>query len=135
MIERASGKLKDEIKKNLYADLDRIKGGASLASLDKYYGQIYGEPYLVSEYFTDGVCVISEYSNCVEKARAFSAQLTEDLKILYEDGLLCKEMTGFYAEFSNVVAECERLPLIYADMFMHGSQLSSQAMWIGSTAL
>ena len=128
MIERATGKLKDEIKKNLYADLDRIKGGATLASLDKYYGQIYGEPFLLTDYFKDGLCVISEYSNCIEKAKAFSAQLTEDLKILYEDGLLFKEMSGFYVEFPEVMAECEKLPLVYLDMFMHGSQIKLKSL-------
>ncbi len=128
MIERASGKIKDQIKKNLYADLDRIKGGAGLASLDKYYGQIYGEPYLLTDYFDGGICVISEYSNCVEKARDFSAQLTEDLKILYEDGLLFKEMTGFYVEFAEVMAQCESLPLLYMDIFMHGSQVKLKSL-------
>lgn len=128
LIERASGKLKDQIKKNLYSDLDHIKGGGSLASVDKYYSQIYGDPTFLSDYFEGGVCVVSEYTNCVEKAKAFTVQLTEDLKILYEDGLMFKEMSGYFAEFPEVMSHFSHLPMIYLDMFMHGSDLRLKSL-------
>lgn len=128
LIEKASGKLKGEIQKNLYADLDAVKGGAHLASLDKYYAQIYGEPCLVTDYFSDGICVISEHSGCVEKAKAFTKQLVEDLKLLYEDGLLFKEMHSFYVEFSEAYAKASELPLIYLDTFMHGMDVRLKSM-------
>lgn len=128
LIEKASGKLKDEIKKNLYSDLDKVNGGANLASLDKYYAQIYGEPYLLTDYFKDGICVISEYSSCVDKAKAFTAQLTEDLKLLYEDGLLFKEMHSFYVEFEQFYASVSKLPLVYFDTFMHGMDVKLKSI-------
>lgn len=128
LAEKASGKLKDEIKKNLYADLDKVKGGANLASLDKYYAQIYGEPYLLTDYFEDGICVFSEYSSCIDKAEAFTTQLTEDIKLLYEDGLLFKELHSFYIEFEQFCASASKLPLIYLDTFMHGMDIKLKSM-------
>lgn len=123
MIKGVSGRQAEAIRKNLYSDLDALRSGLGLASLDKYYRQVYGSPATVFDYFTDGVCVICEYGNCVEKAKAFSAQLQEDMKILYEDGALCRETNGFYMEFSDVAARAEKLPLVYLDMFLRGSDL------------
>ncbi len=123
LIERARGKNADAIKKSLYIDLDTINGGGHIASLDKYYLQVYGEPATVLDYFSDGLCVISEYSNCREKAGAFTAQLSEDIKILFENGIMFKEMGGFYVDLPVVLSCVEKRPLIYLDTFMHGSDL------------
>ena len=123
MIAGVSGKHSDAIKKNLYSDLDLLKSGVGLASYDKYYSQICGKPATVFDYFTDGICIVSEYSACVERSKAFSAQLQEDIKLLYEDGILYKETTGFYMEFADVMAHAEKLPLIYLDMFLRGSDV------------
>lgn len=121
LIERASGKRAELIKKNLYSDLDLIKTGVIPASLDKYYSQIYGEPYTLFDYFDGGICAISEYTNCQEKAKSVLSQLSEDLKILYEDGILFKETGGFYIETAELVNRAESLGAVYLDTFMHGS--------------
>ena len=123
LIMRAKGKNADAVKKSLYIDLDTINGGGHIASLDKYYLQVYGEPATVLDYFDGGLCVISEYSNCIEKAKTFTAQLSEDVKILFENGIMFKEMGGFYVELPVVLSCAEKLPLIYLDTFMHGSDL------------
>ena len=121
--ERASGKHGELIKKNLNSDIDLINSGLMPASLDKYYAQIYGEPYTLFDYFSDGICVISEYSACCEKAKTFSAQLAEDIKILYEDGILFKEMGNFYIEMPQLVQKADKLGIVYLDMFMHGADV------------
>ncbi len=123
MISSLSGKHAEAIRKSLYSDIDAMKGGVSLASLDKYYSQIYGSPSTVFDYFEGGICLISEYASCVERAKAFSAQLQEDIKILYEDGILYKETTGFYIELPELMARAEKMRLIYADMFLRGSEV------------
>ncbi len=144
MIKSASGKHADAIKKNLYADLDSLKSGIPPASLDKYYSQIYGAPATVFDYFNDGICIISEYTGCLERAKAFSGQLQEDIKILYEDGILFKETTGFYSEFPQIMSRAEKMRLVYLDMFMRGSDVKLKSLtaaeayqssgWSGETA-
>lgn len=128
LISRARGKNADSIKKSLYIDLDTITGGGHIASLDKYYLQVYGEPSTVLDYFTDGLCVICEYSNCIEKAKTFTDQVSEDIKILYENGIMYKEMGGFFVELPTVLSCADNLPLIYLDTFMHGSSLSLKSL-------
>ncbi len=128
LISRARGKNADDIKKSLYIDLDAINSGGHIASLDKYYLQVYGEPATVLDYFSDGLCVISEYSNCQEKAKTFTDQVSEDVKILYENGILFNQMGGFFVEFPAVLSQADKLPLIYLDTFMHGSNLRLKSL-------
>ena len=128
MIGRVSGKLGDKIKKNLYSDIDALKSGVGLASYDKYYAQICEQPADIFDYFSDGVCAISEYGACVERAKAFSIQLQEDIKLLYEDGILYKETNGFYKEFADVMARAEKLGAVYLDMFLRGSDIRLKSL-------
>ncbi len=123
LLKKVSGKREELIKRNINADMDRVNSGLMPASLDKYYAQIYGRAYTVFDYFGDGICVISEYSNCNEKARSFSSQLSEDLKYLYEDGILFKEMGGFYIELPQLLSMADKMGAVYLDTFMHGSDI------------
>lgn len=123
LIDRASGKKSDAIKANLNRDLDSVRSGIMPASLDKYYLQIYGEPASVFEYFQDGICVISEYTGCCEKADTFQTQLNEDVKLMYEDGILFKEMGGFYIELPKILSLADRLGIVYLDTFTHGANI------------
>ncbi len=129
MISNLGGKHAEAVKKNLYSDLDAVKSGVGLSSYDKYYRQICGEIYSVFDYFSDdGVCIISELAGCLEHAKAFSAQLQEDIKLLYEDGILYKETNGFYSEFSDVLSRAEKMKLIYADIFLRGSDVRLKSL-------
>lgn len=123
MLKNVSGKHADAIKKNLNSDLDALRSGMGLASYDKYYRQICGSGATVFDYFKNGICIISEYHSCIERAKAFSAQLQEDIKILYEDGILYRETTGFYMEMPELMSRAEKLRLVYLDMFMRGSDI------------
>lgn len=123
LLEKATGKRSAEIKKHLNQDLDMINSGLMPASLDKYYKQIYGETCSVFDYFDDGVCVICEYSDVLEKAKDVTAQLNEDVKLLYEDGILFKEMSGFMMEPAQLFQKALKMGTVYLDTFMHGSDV------------
>ena len=144
LLEEVSGKRSAEIKKHLNQDLDLINSGVMPASLDKYYKQIYGETSSVFDYFYDGVCVICEYSDVLDKAKDVTAQLNEDIKLLYEDGILFKEMTGFMLEPAQLFQKAIKMGCVYLDTFMHGSDvrlkklISAEAyqssVWSGDSA-
>ncbi len=128
MINGVTGRHAELIKKNLRQDLDAIKSGVGLASADKYYSKIYPEGATVLDYFSDGFVIVSEYAACCERAKAYSAQLQEDIKLLYEDGVLYRETSGFYHEFRDIMALAEKKKLIYADMFLRGSDIRLKKM-------
>ncbi len=144
LTERVSGKRSEVIKKHLKADIDTLESGMNLSCLDKYYSQIYGDPTTVLDYFTDGICVVSEYTNCREKAKTFLSQLSEDIKIFYEDGSLFKETCGFYVELPHIMSLADKIGTVYLETFMHGADIklkkliSAQAFqsssWSGDSA-
>ncbi len=133
LLEKASGKRGEMIKKNLHADIDALRSGTGLASADKYYAQIYPKGATVLDYFRSDFVMISEYAACVERAKGYSAQLQEDMKILYEDGVMFRETRGFYHEFDEIVSIAQKLRLIYVDAFLRGTDLKLKRM-IGAEA-
>lgn len=129
IIKKPRGKKADKIKEKLYADLDLLESGISLNNLDKYYSLAYDKFCSVVDYFKDGIVIISENSNCKEQAKVVSTQLSEDIKMLYEDGILFKPLEGFYCEYAEVMLKAENTSLIYLDTFMRGgSDLKLQSL-------
>ena len=117
---RSKGKKADKIREYLYADIDLVKSGVTISHTDKYYSLAYPQTQCVTDYFQNGIIAFSELSNCRERAKGFLTQLSEDLKLLYEDGLMCKELEGFYFEEAELTARVSKERLIYLDTFMRG---------------
>lgn len=120
LAKKVKGKHADKIKHHLYADIDLLKSGITLTNTDKYYSLAYPEQATVTDYFSDGLIAISELANCIEKAKGFTGQLSEDIKLLFEDGILFKELDGYYVEFEQLMFRCEKTSLVYLDTFMRG---------------
>ncbi len=115
------GKNTEKIRTHISRDLECVNSDITLSNLDKYYTLAYGETATVFDYFTDGICVISEYQNCLEKAKASSTQLQEDLKILYEDGIMFKHLEGFCIDFPTAMVKAQRKNSIFLDTFMRSN--------------
>lgn len=115
------GKMTDKIREHIYRDIDTVKSGITLTNLDKYYALAYEETASVFDYFKDGMCVISEYSNCIEKGRAAQSQLSEDIKILYNDGILFRRLDGFYLELPQAESRITAMRSVFLDTFMRSN--------------
>ena len=102
----ARGKKIDAIRKNISRDIETVQAGITLTNLDKYYCLAYEETATVFDYFDGGVTVICEYANCIEKGRAALSQLSEDIKLLYEDGILFKRLDGFFIDLAQHSQKC-----------------------------
>lgn len=115
------GNKTDAIRKYIYNDIELVKSGITLTNLDKYYSVCYDRTYSVFDYFSSGICLVSEYTNCCEKAKAVMTQLSEDLKILYEDGILFKKLDGFWLDITQVTTEITKLKSVFLDAFMRSN--------------
>lgn len=115
------GKNTEKIRKNISRDIECAECGITLTNLDKYYTLAYDKTYTVFDYFTDGICVVSEYQNCLEKSKAVLSQLQEDLKLLFEDGVLFKKLEGFCTDFTAVQLKIQSLPSVFLDTFMRSN--------------
>ncbi len=115
------GRQTDKIREHIYKDIDAVKSGMSLTNSDKYYTVAYEETATVFDYFQSGFCVVSEYSNCIEKGRAVLAQLAEDLKMLYSDGIMFKRLDGFYLDLGKLESKVTSMRCVFLDTFMRSN--------------
>ncbi len=111
----------DKIKKHIDDDIQLVESGITLTNLDKYYSLAYDKVYTPFDYFKDGICIFSEYQNCCERGKGVLTQLSEDIKLLYEDGVLFKRLEGFFIDVSQMTAKALELPCVFLDTFMQSN--------------
>ncbi|MEG0615228.1 MAG: transcription-repair coupling factor, partial [Oscillospiraceae bacterium] len=110
----------DLVRENLAKDLDKLESGLSLANIDKFLPLAYERPSTLFDY-SDGIVCVSEFHNISEKAKTFLSQHNEDVKILLEDGELCKGLDGFCLDFPEFLHIIDTRPSAYFDTFMRGN--------------
>lgn len=115
------GKNTEKIRKHISRDIELLESGITLNNLDKYYSLAYDKVYTVFDYFDGGICTVSEYQNCCEKAKAVLSQLSEDIKLLYEDGILFKKIESFFIDLPELTAKILELPAVFLDTFMRSN--------------
>lgn len=128
-------KRKDKIQANLLHDIDRLDSGLQLANIDKYYSLIYPDKTTTLLNYITGAVLLCEFPDINRHAQALTAQLREDLKLLYEDSILCKNLDGNMIDFAVLQAMLENKNCVYLSQFLQGSEripfkkiISMQAM-------
>lgn len=116
----ARGKRTDLIRENLAKDLDKVESGITLGNIDKYLSLAFETPATIFDY-VNGIVCMSEFRNITEKSKAFLSQHNEDIKILLEDGELCKGLDGFCMDLPQLLHFAEKQPCVYFDTFMRGN--------------
>lgn len=111
-------KKNDEAAKRIRRDIARLRDGISVCCLNRYFPLCYKEPGSIFDYAS--TLIVSESFTASEAAKgAISAHL-EDLKLLTEDGVLCKGLDRYLmskAEYQDTVKNNVRL---YMDTFIRG---------------
>lgn len=85
----------DKAKANLYADIDALNGGLSLSNIDKYIPFIYENPETLLDYMDGAVVFMYEPSRIYESVKSFLWQQSEEIKSLFEDGVLCRGLDKY----------------------------------------
>ncbi|MCI5752336.1 MAG: transcription-repair coupling factor [Oscillospiraceae bacterium] len=119
---KVRGKKTELVRQNLAKDIDRINGGLPVGALDKYISIAYEKPARIFDYIK-GIVVISEYHNIIDRAKGVFAQYTEDVKILLEEGMLCRGLDGYMIDISETMSMAAENPTIYADTFLRSSDV------------
>ena len=114
------GKKMEQIRQNLERDAEKLRGGLFLPNIDKYFPLAYEKPATLFDYAGGLVC-FSEFRNIAEKSRAFLTQHNEDIKILLEEGELCKGLDGYCMELPELLHLADPRDCVYLDTFMRGT--------------
>ena len=115
------GKGSVNIKKHLQSDIDKIDAGVVLSSYDKYLSLAYEKPETIFDYMFEDLLFISESFSCKSRANDYIKRFSEDVKLFFEDGTLCKGLDSFNISFNDVLSKYEDMGAIYLDNLSRGS--------------
>ena len=115
------GKGSVKARQGINADIENLAAGLSVSAIDKYIGLAYEEPETLFDYCLDMLFFVCESASVKERSLSAERLLHEDIKLLFEDGILCKGLDSFCLPFSSVIGLYERLGAIYLDNFARGS--------------
>lgn len=121
LLKKIRGKHTDIVRQNLGADVKRFRAGEIFNHSIKYYSLAYPETSTVFDYI-DGVVIFSDYSVIMETANGLTARFNEDVKILIENGQLCKGLDGFFLELPEIQFIAEKKVCFYISNFLQGGE-------------
>ena len=121
LCKRVRGKRMELVREHLGADVRRLRAGEILAHGMKYYPLVYGEQSTVFDYI-DGTVLFSDYSGILDSANGIMSRYNEDVKILMEDGQLCKGLDGYCLELAKIQHIAEKRNCLYLSNFLQGGE-------------
>ena len=101
----------------LQKDLDTLNSGLELDSYDKYFPLVYDRFCCLLDYFHNAPVFCSEYSSAKENARAAFWQYSEDIKLLFGEGQLCKGLDSYLLSLEETEARLEEHRPAYLETF------------------
>ena len=115
------GKKAPLVREKLGNDVNRLRSGELLLNCHKYYPLVYDNTATVFDYI-NGVICFCEYSDIADNAAGVMAHHNEDIKILIEDGQLCKGLDGYYLDLPQILTLAGKFNQLYVSSFMQGAE-------------
>ncbi len=134
LIKKVRGKRAEAVREHLGADVHRLRAGEILAHGQKYYPLVYETPATVFDY-VDGTVFLSDYSSIMDNASGITLRHNEDVKILLEDGQLCKGLDGHIYELPHIQEIIEKRVCLYMSNFIQGGERIDFQRLIGFEAM
>ena len=106
------------VKQNIEKDLERIDSGLSVSAPDRYIPLIYKFPATLFDYLPEGIIVSSEFIKQKEMLKTLSAQQSEDISMLFEEGILFPGCDEFSLDFSAYCSILEESNTVLMDSFL-----------------
>ncbi len=98
----------EETIKNLTRDITTLENNLPLGSFDKYIPIIYNTPATLFDYAKNCTLFLSEYSGIRENIKSDDKRLSEDIKILFEDGVLFRGLEKYKLDYYNFVEKIDK---------------------------
>lgn len=119
-ISELSGKLKgkaEKAKERLSEDIKKLSDGIELNCCDKYLPVIYDRPATLFDYMGEAVLAISEFSSVKEALRNADKIIGEDIRIMFEEGVLCQGLDRYSLDFTDFIDACCDAKCVIMDTF------------------
>ncbi|MEE1392986.1 MAG: transcription-repair coupling factor, partial [Negativibacillus sp.] len=116
-VQEQKGKNGLKVKEHLERDIERLEGGLSPVSIDRYQPLLY-EPETIFDYFDEqSLTFLCEPISCKENFANTMAQHHEDVRMLLEDGVLFRGCSTYYDDFTDLCRNLVRHTGILMDTF------------------
>lgn len=121
LCRKSRGKRADAVREHLGADVRRLRAGEILSHSYKYYPLAYDKTFTIFDY-VDGTVIFSDYSDIMDNANSVFTRHNEDVKILMEEGQLCKGLDGYYLELPEIQLIASKRNSLYLSSFMQSGE-------------
>lgn len=121
LLKKVRGKRMELVRTYLGADVHRLNSGEILPHGMKYYSLAYEGLSTVFDYI-DGAVLFSDYSNISEAASGITTRFNEDVKILIDEGQLCKGLDNLIVELPQIQLIAEKKCCFYISTFLQGGE-------------
>lgn len=134
LLKRVRGRRTEIIRQNIGADVNRLRAGEVLPHGMKYYSLAYPETATVFDYI-DGAVIFNDYSEIMETASGIMSRFNEDVKILLENGQLCKGLDSLLIELPKIQQTAEKKVCLYLSNFLQGGERISYKRLVSFEAM
>ena len=114
-------RIKGDALKYLNEDLEKLRSGVRLSSLDKYMPLIYPDSASIFDYCKDAMLFVCESFSVKEKFTSAHRLLIETVKGLFQDGMLCKGLDRYGLAPHELLKIYEEDGAVYLDNLPRGS--------------
>lgn len=121
LCKKSRGKRAEAVREHLGADVHRLRAGEILSHSYKYYPLAYDKTFTIFDY-VDGTVIFSDYSDILDNANSVFTRHNEDVKILMEEGQLCKGLDGYYLELPEIQLIASKRNSLYLSSFMQSGE-------------
>ncbi|HAG14793.1 MAG TPA: transcription-repair coupling factor, partial [Ruminococcus sp.] len=122
------GKHAPALKEKMLADAEKLESGVSLLNIDLYFPLIYEQPETIFDYFSGGIA-LCETGSLLDALQGLQARYNEDVKLMLEDGTICRQLSEYYLDCNHVLAEAKKHPMVCMNAFLSStSSFSFQKM-------
>ena len=105
---KAKGSKKEALEKAMQPDLDQLDAGLVPEALDKYMGIRYKKPATLFDHLQNPILVLDELSAIREAHRATQFRREEEIKGLFEQGILCPGLDVLYPDLPWLMARLQK---------------------------
>ena len=115
------GKGSVKAKQKINEDIDSLEHFIHVGAPDKYLSLAYNELHTVFDYMTGSLLFVCESSSVKQKYNSSNQLLQEDIKAMFEEGILTKGIDRYALSWSEVQSVYEKRGAIFTDNLTRGS--------------
>ena len=116
--KKLRGKYSAPAKEHLLGDAGKLRDGLTLQNIDKYLPVLYERRCTLLDYLPDDAPLfVCEPAGVREELRSANRLMTEDMKILFEEGVLFEGCDRYLMDYDCIAEEAALHPTLFLDTF------------------